>query len=221
VFEGEKKTGQFLTSSPPGKVLNGPVDVASDAAVKYRNPSGLVMSTTQPLLKAVMQVLSEAWPGTLSFSELLTRSRAAAGLSDPATLDADARNLAGGLVDSYLGSDMVELHGAPITVANTASEKPKAIPSARLRAEEGRSVANRRHELVRLGDLERCLLSFLDGTRDRAALVEECVAAVMAGRLRLDRDGKEVRDPSEVKTTLIAIIEQPLNVLAKQALLIA
>jgi methyltransferase-like protein/SAM-dependent methyltransferase len=199
---------------------NGLVDVASDAAVKYRSPSGLVMSTTRPLLKAVMQVLAEAWPATLSFTELLTRSRAAAGMTDPATLDADARNLAGGLVDSYLGSDMVELHGAPISVTNTASEKPKAIPSARLRAEQGRPVANRRHELVRLGDLERCLLSFLDGTRDRAAIVEACVTAAMTGRLRLDRDGQEVRDPAEVKTTLTAIVDQPLTVLAKQALLI-
>jgi methyltransferase-like protein/SAM-dependent methyltransferase len=198
----------------------GPVDVASDVAVKYRSPSGLVMSTTRPLLKGAMQVLAEAWPGTLPFAQLLSRSRAAAGLTDPASADADARNLAGGLVDSYLGSDMVEFHGAPIVVANTPSEKPKAIPSARARAEEGRPVANRRHELVRLGDLERCLLARLDGTRDRAALVEGCVAAVGAGRLRLDRDGQEVRDPAEVKAALAAIIDQPLAALAKQALLV-
>jgi methyltransferase-like protein/SAM-dependent methyltransferase len=200
---------------------NGPVDVKSDTPVKYRSPSGLVLSTNRPLLKAAIQVLSEAWPGTLPFAELLTRSRAAAGLNDPATTDADARGLAGGLVDSYLGSDMVEVHGAPIVVANTASEKPLALPSAGLRAEEGRPVANRRHELVRLGDLERCLLAFLDGTRDRAALVEECVGAVAAGRLRLDREGQEVRDPADVKATLAAIIDQPLNALAKQALLIS
>lgn len=199
---------------------NAPVDVKSEEPVKFRSPSGLVLSTNRPLLKAAIQALSEAWPGTLPFAELLTSSRAAAGLNDPATTDADARNLAGGLVDSYLGSDMVELHGAPIVVANTAGEKPKAIPSARVRAEEGRPVANRRHELVRLGDLERCLLTLLDGTRDRAALVEECCAAVTAGRLRLDREGKEVTDPADVRATLTAIIDQPLNALAKQALLV-
>jgi methyltransferase-like protein/SAM-dependent methyltransferase len=199
---------------------DAPVDVKSEEPAKYRSPSGLVLSTNRPLLKAAIQVLSEAWPGTLPFAELLTRSRAAAGLTELASTDADARNLAGGLVDSYLGSDMIELHGAPIVVANTPSEKPLAIPSARLRAEEGRPVANRRHELVRLGDLERCLLSLLDGTRDRAALVEECVAAVNAGRLRLDRDGREVTDATDVKTTLAAIIDQPLTALAKQALLI-
>ena len=198
----------------------GPAEVASDVAVKYRSPSGLVMSTTRPLLKAAMQALAEAWPGTLPFAELLARSRAAAGLTDPATAEADAGNLAGGLVDSYLGSEMVELHGAPVVVTPTPGERPVAIPSARVRAEEGRAVASRRHELVRLGDLERCLLTLLDGTRDRAALVEECVAAAAAGRLRLDRDGQEVRDPAEVRSTLSAVIDQPLNALAKQALLI-
>jgi methyltransferase-like protein/2-polyprenyl-3-methyl-5-hydroxy-6-metoxy-1,4-benzoquinol methylase len=196
------------------------VDVQSDAAVRFRSPSGLVLATTRPLLKAAMVVLGQAWPGTLPFAELLTQARAAAGLNDPATAEADARNLGGGLVDSYLGSDMIELHGAPIVATNTASEKPLAIPSARLRAEEGRPVTNRRHELVRLGDLERCLLTLLDGTRDRPALVEECIAAVNAGRLRLDRDGREVTDPADVKATLTAIIDQPLSALAKQALLI-
>jgi methyltransferase-like protein len=116
---------------------------------------------------------------------------------------------------------MIELHGAPVVVVNAPTEKPQAIPSARVRAEEGRPVANRRHELVRSGDLERCLLALLDGTRDRAALVEECVAAVGAGRLRLDRDGREVTDPVDIRTALAAIIEQPLTALAKQALLIA
>src|SRR5262249_18920351 len=102
---------------------NAQVDLKSEEPVKYKSPSGLVLSTNRPLLKAAIQVLSEAWPGTLPFAELLTRSRAVAGLADPASADADARNLAGGLVDSYLGSDMVELHGAAIVVANTASEK--------------------------------------------------------------------------------------------------
>jgi methyltransferase-like protein len=199
---------------------NAPVDVKSDAPVKFRSPSGLVLSTNRPLLKAAIEVLCEAWPGTLPFPELLSRSRAAAGLTDPGTAEADGRNLAGGLVDSYLSSDMVELHGAPIVVANTAGEKPLALPSARIRAEEGRPVSNRRHELVRLNDLERCLLTLLDGSRDRAALVEECLAVVATGRLRLDRDGQEVRDPTDVKATLTAIIDQPLTALAKQALLI-
>jgi hypothetical protein len=39
------------------------------------------------------------------------------------------------------------------------------------------------------------------------------------GRLRLDRDGKEVRDPADVRATLTGIIDQPLNALAQQALI--
>jgi hypothetical protein len=46
------------------------------------------------------------------------------------------------------------------------------------------------------------------------------LAAVSAGRLRLDREGKEIRDPGDVRATLTAIIDQPLTALARQALLI-
>jgi methyltransferase-like protein/SAM-dependent methyltransferase len=198
----------------------GPVDVRSDAPVKFRSPSGLVLSTTRPLLKGAILALANAWPGTLPFAELLTRTRAAAALTDPATAEADTRTLAAALVDSYLGSDMIELHGAPIVVANQVSEKPLALASARLRAEQGRPVANRRHELVPLNDLESYLLTLLDGTRDRAALVDGCAAAVGAGRLRLDRDGQEVSDEADVRSTLAGIIDRPLTALAKQALLI-
>ncbi len=204
---------------PPPAEPNAPAHGAEESA-RYRGPSGVVLATKQPLLKASMRVLSEAWPGTVPFAELVARSRQLANLTDPATADADARNLASGLVDSYLTSDLVELHGAPVSVATKAGERPAAAPSARVRAEEGRGVANRRHELVRLGDLERCLLSLLDGTRDRAALVDACATAASEGRLRLDRDGREVTDPAEVRAALSAIIDQPLAALAQQALLL-
>jgi hypothetical protein len=51
--------------------------------------------------------------------------------------------------------------------------------------------------------------------------VDDCAAAVGAGRLRLDRDGQEVRDPADVKATLARVIDRPLTALANEARLIS
>ena len=53
-------------------------------------------------------------------------------------------------------------------------------------------MANRRHEVARLTDLERHMLPLLDGTRDRPALAEALAESVVAGRLHLAQDGRPV-----------------------------
>ncbi|MCI0705359.1 MAG: class I SAM-dependent methyltransferase [Planctomycetia bacterium] len=213
-----ERVSRLFVASGAVPAEGGTVEARSETAVKYRSPSGVTLSTTRPLLKAAMQVLSEAWPATVPFNELLGRSRELCGSTEP--IEIDARGLSGGLVDSYLGSDLVELHGAPISACRTPSEKPVAFGPARVRAELGRPISTRRHELARLSDLERHLLPLLDGTRDRAALTEVLTGEVTAGRLRLDRDGKPVTDPTDVKATLAAILDQALANIAKQALLV-
>ncbi len=196
----------------------GTVDVSSDAGVKYRSPSGLTLSTARPLLKGAMQVLAEAWPATVPFTDLLARSRERCGSTE--TAEADARGLSSGLVDSYLSSDLIEFHGAPVVALGVPSEKPVASGPARVRAEMNRPIPTRRHNLAHLTDLERHLVPLLDGTRDRAALNAVLADEVTAGRLRLDRDGRPVRDADDVTATLAAILDQALANIAKQALLV-
>jgi methyltransferase-like protein len=82
-------------------------------------------------------------------------------------------------------------------------------------------VANRRHEVVRLPDLERALVPLLDGTRDRAALAAELGRAVAAGHLRLARADQPLTDPAEVRAALASVLDQALAHLARSALLIA
>jgi methyltransferase-like protein/2-polyprenyl-3-methyl-5-hydroxy-6-metoxy-1,4-benzoquinol methylase len=198
-----------------------PVDVRSEEAVQYRTPSGVSLSTTRPLLKAAMVVMGEAWPGTVPFGELLRRSRELLGAADdPKAAGEDARNLASAVLNGYLGSDVVELHGAPVAVTKAVSEKPVALAAARVRAGAGRPMANRRHEVARVTDLERHLVTLLDGTRDRPALAEAVTEAVAGGRLHLAQNGRPVTDRDEVRAAVGAILDQALANIARQALLV-
>ena len=53
----------IASGSPP---TSTPVDLMSDTMAQFRSRTGMTVSTTNPLSKAAMTMLSEAWPATCS-----------------------------------------------------------------------------------------------------------------------------------------------------------
>ena len=193
-------------------------DVWSEAAVQYQTRSGMTLSTGRPLLKAAMKVLAERWPATVPFTDLVREARQVVG--GPAAAD-DDKNLALGLLNSYISSDLFELHAAPVAFTRTPGEKPVVLGSARLRVAEGaKAVGNRRHEVVRMTDLDQRLVPLLDGTRDRPALVDELTRRAVAGELTIQRDGTKLDDPAAIRAALAAVLDHALNNLGANALLV-
>jgi methyltransferase-like protein/cyclopropane fatty-acyl-phospholipid synthase-like methyltransferase len=199
------------------------VDLTSEENLSYRGASGMSMATTRPLLKAAMQVLAQAAPGTVPFDVLRKQARELIGGGDPADARQAAEDtnvLAVGLLNCYMGSDLVELHGMPITFARTPGPKPTVLPLARMQAQRGVSATNRRHEIVRLNDLDRHLLPLLDGTTDRAALVEKLTQIAKSGTLNVQKDGVALQDEAEISQALNSVIDQALVNVARLALLV-
>ncbi|MBY0457755.1 MAG: class I SAM-dependent methyltransferase [Gemmataceae bacterium] len=208
----------FSSGSRPAD--DRPIDLRSEEPAQYRTPGGLGLATNRPVLKAAMAALAEAWPGTLSFEELLRRSRELLGVAVAAPeQSADEAQLQSGLLDSYMGTDLVEFHGSAVRVARSAGERPLALPAVRLGAGEGRAVANGRHETVRLPDFARHMVPLLDGTRDRPAILAELERLARDGEVRVQREGRTVTGPEEIRTALAALLEQALKDIAASALL--
>ena len=63
------------------------------------------------------------------------------------------------------------VHAEPAAFGTGAAAQPRVTAMARLQAQEGPMVANLRHEPTTLDDPARVLVTLLDGTRDRAALL--------------------------------------------------
>jgi methyltransferase-like protein/SAM-dependent methyltransferase len=200
------------------KVVGKPVDLSSDAPAQFQSRSGMAVSATAPLFKAAMLALAEAWPGTLPFAEVVRRAVARLG-REPA--DDDPVALAAGLLNVYAASDLVELHAAPVAFARAAGAQPVALVHARVNAAEGRTrVANRRHDVVRLSDLNVRLLPLLDGTRDRAALLDALVGQALAGALTVQKAGHALADADDIRAALAATLGPSLDALARDALLV-
>ncbi len=203
------------------KAVGKPIDLASIApsAAQFQSQSGMVVSAANPMFKAAMLALIDAWPATISFVELL--QHAVAKLGRIATNE-DLQTLALSVLNAYISSDLLELYAAPVVFARVAGEKPVALVHARVRAADGHaSVANRRHETAKLSDIALRLLPLLDGTRDRAALVEALAAQAVAGELTVRRSGQPITDAAELRAGLTATLGPTFDALAREALLLS
>jgi methyltransferase-like protein len=61
----------------------------------------------------------------------------------------------------------------------------------------------------------------LDGTNDRAALIEKLTAIAQGGQLNVQKDNMTIYDPNEIKQALTSVMDQALLNVARMALLVA
>ncbi len=190
--------------------------------ISFKSPTGMSMATNQPLLKAAMQLLRQVWPGTIPFGELRQQARQLLGNGEVTTEQAeqDQQILALGLLNCYMGSDLVELRTQPLKFTREISERPVANSIARLQTPRMNMVTNRRHEVVRLNDLDRHLIPLLDGSHDRGALLEKLTELTVQGSLTIQRDNQPLKDREEIRAALEGVIEPSLQGLARHALLV-
>ncbi len=178
------------------------LDPAAPGEEDFHGPRGAVIATGEPLAKAALLELGEAWPDWLAFPELLERvgRRLGASRAGPEA----AAGLADFLLRCYrLGFAELHAHAAPF--ASRLSERPRACALARLAAHSFVAVPTLRHLVLSLDDpLARALLPLLDGSRDHGALRRELLAAVAGGDLALEQDGTPVTDPARAEDLLEA-----------------
>jgi methyltransferase-like protein/SAM-dependent methyltransferase len=144
-----------------------PAEGEPAGAESFRAPASATLTTTDPLMKAAMHHLADAWPAALRFDALLDEAARRSGVA--ASPDAAAA-LAARLLNCHL-SNLVEFSVSPPPLVTTVGDRPVASPYARLRAAEDGKVVNLRLDTVALTAPALLVLRHLDGSHDRAALV--------------------------------------------------
>ena len=140
--------------------------------VTFTGAGGAHVTTDHPLVIRVLQAIGDAWPAAPWIAGLAASEEELPGICD-ALLRCFAANL-------------VRLHVHPPALSTVAPGKPRVSPLARLEAEQGEMLTTTRHTKIRLDDeIAKQLITLLDGTRDRAALLAALapVAAMSAGEL--------------------------------------
>jgi SAM-dependent methyltransferase len=138
---------------------------------------GAHLTTDHPLVVATLQQIGNAWP-------------TAPWIADLVADEGELAIVCEALLRCY-AANLVRLHVAPPQVSVVAPERPRVSALARLEAVQGEMLTTVRHTGIRLDDdLGRRLVALLDGTRDRAALLD---ALAPAGAMARDElaDGLE------------------------------
>jgi SAM-dependent methyltransferase len=179
-WSGAQFQGLFL-SSRSQQVDEQESLVDPDVVARFRNPRGSVLSASHPLVKGALAALGDRAGERVPYRDLLDGAARRGGRPSPLSAE-DEQGLVESLVVAWLGG-FVELHSHMGRAARSPTERPLASPLARLQAAGGRRVSSLRHRVVELEDPDRRLLCLLDGTRDRAALVESLPELAPAGSL--------------------------------------
>jgi|GEM_PF-44045 len=198
------------------------INLVNDESVTYRTASGMTMATNRPLLKLAMHLLQQAYPASIPFEVLRNQARAnigGAAAHDPKANAEDGQTLAVGLLNCYMGSDLIELYGMPIAFARTAGEYPVAFPLARIHAANTGIIATRRHEVVKLNELDRQMIPLLDGTNDRPALIAKLAESAKSGAMTVRQHDVPLTDPAEIRAALEKILDTALNNVARMGIL--
>jgi SAM-dependent methyltransferase len=169
-----------------------PGEPQPDGAQKFELSQGRSLTTNHPLVKDVLSFLASRWPGSVPV----------AGLPLGGYPPEDAADMLMRLAEA----EAIELWQQPPRVATAIGERPAASPLARLQLSLGLTmVTNQRHQSIDLPDeTGRALISLLDGTRDREALV-----AAM-GRVAPGPEGAPA-DPAAIEKALDVSLQEMLR----------
>ncbi|HKB02450.1 MAG TPA: class I SAM-dependent methyltransferase [Gemmataceae bacterium] len=154
-------------------------DLGPGAVEEFRTPRGLSVTTGDPLVKAALVHLAEAWPGAV-----LVRALPAAALArlgrDAGPDAADTRLLLPSLLKCATPG-AVEFRLTPPRLVATLSDRPRASALARFQAATGAPVVSLRHQVVPVDAPDRRVLRLLDGSRDRGQLLRDLGDSTDAG----------------------------------------
>jgi hypothetical protein len=200
--------------------------LAQDAAESFQTADGSLFTTFDAITKAAMLVLSQQWPRSVPFPELLEAARArlraspATALSGPPA--AQQVEVLGVTMLQCYAAGVVELHVWSPPIARIPSSRPRASPLACIQAGRLGSVTSLRHESVTLDGLQREMLRRLDGSRDRAALLDELTGLVRRGSLQIrhPQTGELITSGPLLASALNKVLEECLALLAGMALLV-
>jgi methyltransferase-like protein/SAM-dependent methyltransferase len=202
-----------LYVSSPAEPVKPDADIQSPIPVDFRGPGGVTVPIRQPVTKAALLLVREAWPRGVRLDALAAAARARLdpqGTADEATLAADRRTL-GTSLQSLFALGFVDLTVRETPSSPALTDCPRASRLVIHQVQSGRAVTNLRHRLITVDEFERRLLQHLDGRHNKAQLLEIIQGLVANGTLVLKQNGGQPQSPDQVSKLLADGIDRSLG----------
>ena len=187
----------------------------------YRVAGGAAFTLEHPLTKDLVGRLAAVYPNALPLTDLLEGARESVTRAGGQAHSGEAGACLSEVFSLYCSGGL-GLSRRPVAWFNGVSERPCASRLARAQAAAGEGhAATVRHRVLALDPLSAHLLTLLDGTRDRASLIE-------ALRQRIeDQPGlaptlaERCKDPLDLGAAVADNLSRTLQVFARNGLLLS
>ncbi len=141
-------------------------DCHGEGIEAFVGPGGQRLSIGHPWLKLAFSSLGRRWPEFVPFAQLAAEIASERGTEPAAD---ELQEIEAALRECHRGGVLkLQLHAG--VARRLPGTRPLASPLARWMASDTNRVSSLRHELVELREVDRIVLTLLDGTRDRGAL---------------------------------------------------
>ena len=212
-LEGGYFSGSFRMVDP-----NQGQNLSPEIEVGFKCTNGRNIQTRNPALKALVFVLADAWPGSLSLAEIC--SRVEKRLSELVVVgertDYPVATLASiNLMQMYVRGD-IEFRFLPDRFTTLLSEKPCVSPLTRLQAKSTATLTTQRHGMLNADPLMRIVIQVLDGTKTRDDLVQYIADLVASGKLSINVQSGA---PVDMRAVHAAAVDKIFEQLRRTALL--
>lgn len=193
-------------------------DLTEQAKFYYQGNKDNMISTSSPVMKAILYTFADNINYPLSFDEIV---KEAAKKLPKANVEEIAKEFSVNGIRMVL-SGHISLSEAP-SFKNTLSKKPEISSLARYQALNLPSlwITNELHERVGINILEKYLLRYLDGKNSVDDLVEKMITHVESGELNVSKEGNQISDKGEIKKEMNSAVVQTLEKLKSMALFVA
>jgi len=203
--------------------VSAATDINSQTDEKFINADGKeLFSASAACLKACFYCLSEAFPGSLLFQDLMQRIyelMPATGHASELSERKIAQDLvANTLLKLYINGH-IDMSPVDFRAKRAVSTYPVANKLSRLQVQQGKAITSTLFHNIGVTSVARFLLPHLDGTNTLAALVELLKGAVAKGELALPELSESPPPEQEGDNYMIAV-ETALDLLAKKAILV-
>jgi methyltransferase-like protein len=215
---------KFYFSSPIRPAAES-IDLSTSAEEAFATHVNRTVTAANPIIKAALTHLGSIWPNTITFESLLATAHEMVTPGAPHVYTAERvqeeKNALGMIILSCFSQGIIEFHSVPTPFVTTISSFPVASAAARYVSLTNPTVPNMRHEQVLLGDIERQLITFLDGEHDHAALFNALSERVAEGVIVIQApDGGAVETDEERNRLLLEAFNLAMQRLAGAALLV-
>ncbi len=203
--------------------MSADVSLEAGKVETFTSASGASLTTGQPLTKAALRHLTEIFPTSISFKELLAVATASVSpllIQDAGSALAASQQLGSDILAAY-ASNIVNLKSGPDSFSTTISDRPAVSGLAREHAKTLNRVTNRLHELVNIDSFGRTIIGLLDGESDYQSILNKLVDMASSGQLVVQRDGKTLTNREDLKSVLDPTLRETLTKFAGAALLVA